>query len=238
MNTLLLRSLILIAVVLLSCNSTTKAPTDQIEEVPQTEWTSLFDGSSLDSWKGWKQDKPSAKWQVVDGEIVFDPAIEGPGGDLISKEEYENFEFSLEWKISDCGNSGIFWNVVESDEYAYPWLTGPEMQVLDNACHPDAKIDTHRAGDLYDMIEATPANFRGANEWNEVTIKSENGKMEFWQNGTQVVTFTMHTPEWDAMVADSKFNTMPAFGKATKGKLGLQDHGDKVHFRNLKIKVL
>ncbi|MEL6123478.1 MAG: DUF1080 domain-containing protein, partial [Bacteroidota bacterium] len=180
---------------------------------------------------------PSTTCHFALGLSCFQPFQES-SDDLISKQEYENFEFSLEWKISDCGNSGIFWNVVESDEYAYPWLTGPEMQVLDNACHPDAKIDTHRAGDLYDMIEATPANFRGANEWNEVTIKSENGKMEFWQNGTQVVTFTMHTPEWDAMVADSKFNTMPAFGKATKGKLGLQDHGDKVHFRNLKIKVL
>ena len=160
------------------------------------------------------------------------------GGDIITEDEFENFEFQLEWKIGECGNSGIMYNVVESDEYDKVWQTGPEMQVLDNSCHPDAKFPTHRAGDLYDMISCSQETVKPAGEWNKVRIKIDNGKVEHWLNDVMVVSFEMFTDEWANMIAESKFKDMPGFGKARKGHISLQDHSDRVSYRNIKIKVL
>ncbi len=151
--------------------------------------------------------------------------------------QYENFELSLEWKIDSCGNSGIMYNVVEDAKYKTPWLTGPELQIIDNDCHPDAKHVKHRAGDFYDLIAANKETVK-AHDWNEARIVANKGKMEFWLNGNKSVEVTMHTPEWDALVAGSKFKSMPDFGKATKGHIVLQDHGDKVSFRNIKIREI
>jgi cytochrome c len=160
------------------------------------------------------------------------------GGDLITKDEFENYELSLEWKIQKCGNSGVIFNVVESDKYDYVWQTGPEMQVLDNICHPDGRIEKHRAGDLYDLIETKFVAVNPAGEWNLAKIVSNKGKYEFWLNGYKLVEFEMHTDEWNKLVASSKFKDMPDFGKASKGHLALQDHGDQVWYRNIKIRDL
>jgi hypothetical protein len=127
---------------------------------------------------------------------------------------------------------------VQEGNYVAPYLTGPEMQVLDNKCHPDAKIITHRAGDLYDMITATPETVKPAGEWNRAKIVSDNGRMEFWLNGTKGVEFTMHNEEWKAMIAKSKFKEWKDFGRFRSGKIALQDHGDRVSFKNIKIKKL
>ena len=172
------------------------------------------------------------------GTIHFDPTIDGDGGDLVTNDEYENFELQLEWKISNCGNSGIMFNVVEDDIYCCPYLTGPEMQILDNTCHPDTKFKTHRAGDLYDMIETKYLTVRPAGEWNKVRLISNKGNVQFWLNGYEVVSFKMHDDNWKEMIAKSKFRDWEDFGMAKKGKIVLQDHGDKVWFRNLKIRKL
>lgn len=200
-------------------------------------WVSLFDGNSIKDWRGYKEDI-SAKWTVDNGMLHFNPDGEGRGGDIISTKQYENFELSLEWKIQECGNSGIFWNVVESDKFERTYHSGPEMQILDNKCHPDAKIRTHRAGDLYDMIETSQVNVKPAMQWNQIKIHSKDGHYMFYQNGAKVVEFTMHSPEWDAMIAKSKFKDLDGFGKAKRGHLALQDHGDKVWFRNIKIRSI
>lgn len=200
-------------------------------------WKSLFDGRSISEWRGFKEDI-SKKWVVDNGTLHFNSDIKGKGGDIISKKEYEDFELSLEWMVQDCGNSGIFWNVVENEKYKRTFHTGPEMQILDNKCHPDAKIRTHRAGDLYDLIETSTVNVKPAMQWNHITIQSNDGHYVFSQNGEKVVEFTMHTPEWDAMIAKSKFKDMDGFAKAKKGHLALQDHGDKVWFRNIKIREI
>ena len=197
-------------------------------------WISLSEGDALTGWHTYNKAEATPGWQIEDGIISFDKS-RGEGGDLLTDETYENFELSLEWKIQDCGNSGIFWNVIEDEKYQYPFLTGPEMQVLDNSCHPDAKIKTHRAGDLYDMIETSVVNVKPAGEWNSIKLRSDKGQVSFWQNDVKVVTFTMHTPQWDEMVANSKFASMPDFGKAKRGHIALQDHGDKVWFRNIQI---
>lgn len=202
-------------------------------------WQLLFDGKTTKGWRNYKSDKVNAAWKVVDGSLFLDTSNkEEKGGDVITTQEFENYELHLEWKIQACGNSGVMFNVQEADEYRTVWVTGPEMQVLDNTCHPDAKIIKHRAGDLYDLISCSEETVKPAGEWNAARIVSNKGKYEFWLNGVKTVEFTMHTPEWDAMVAGSKFKSMPAFGKFSKGHIALQDHGDQVWYRNIKIKLL
>jgi hypothetical protein len=203
-------------------------------------WKLLFDGKTTTGWRNFNSDAVGSGWKVSDGALYLDKTVteREERGDLMTHEEYENYELALEWKIDSCGNSGIIFNVVEDPKYRATYLTGPEMQVLDNTCHPDAKIEKHRAGDLYDLIKCKKETVKPAGQWNQVRLVSKNAKYEFWLNGTKVVEFTMHTPEWDAMVAASKFKTMPDFGKATKGHIALQDHGDAVWYRNIKIKQL
>ena len=238
-----MRALTIVTCLVLGLCLTSCIKMDQSKEVKEASLssqevkTSETTESRIPGWHGYNSSEIGPAWDFNEGVISFDPA-RGKGGDIVSDEEYENFELSLEWKIQDCGNSGIFWNIVETEEFPYPWLTGPEMQVLDNKCHPDAKITTHRAGDLYDMIKTSVENVKPAGEWNSIKIKSMNSEVTFWQNGEQVVQFTMHDENWDKMVADSKFKTMPAFGKAKKGRIGLQDHGDKVWFRNIELKSM
>jgi cytochrome c len=208
-------------------------------------WELLFDGKTTAGWHTYNKDKAGASWIVRDGALMLD-AKKNPsghwqaadGGDIVTEKEYENFELELEWKISPCGNSGIMWSVVESKDIQYPWETGPEMQILDNTCHPDTKFKTHRAGDLYDMIECDVETVRPAGTWNKVRLVKQDGKMEHWLNGRKIVVYDMYTPAWDAMVAKSKFKDMPKFGKARSGRLCLQDHGDPVAFRNIRIRRL
>jgi Domain of Unknown Function (DUF1080) len=201
-------------------------------------WKLLFDGTSTTGWRNYQSDKVTDRWKVSNGELYLDKAVTAGAGDIMTDAEFQDYELAVEWKISPCGNSGIIFNVVEDDKFKNTYNSGPEMQVLDNTCHPDAKIAKHRAGDLYDLIAVSKETVKPAGEWNQVRIVSKNSKMEFWLNGTKVVDFTMHTPEWKSMVANSKFKSMPGFGEAKKGHIALQDHGDAVWFRNIKIREL
>jgi hypothetical protein len=203
-----------------------------------SDWIMLFDGKSAAAWRTYNSKTLGAAWKISDGTLTMDTETKEGRGDIITDAEFENFELILEWKIQNCGNSGIFFNVVEDPKYRWVFVTGPEMQILDNTCHEDAKIHKHRSGDLYDLIPCSREVTRPAGEWNEVRIVSQNGSYQFWLNGTNVVNVTMHTPEWDALVQSSKFKNMPAFGKSTKGHIALQDHGDQVWFRNIRIRNL
>lgn len=213
------------------------------EKEKQEGWRLLFDGKTTSGWRNFKSDKIGSAWKVKDGALTLDISKKQDGrvvggGDIVTNEEFENYELSLEWKLEKCGNSGVMFNVVEADKYETVWQTGPEMQVLDNICHPDGRIEKHRAGDLYDLIETRFVAVNPAGEWNQARIISNKGKYEFWLNGYKLVEFEMHTDEWNKMVANSKFKDMPDFGKATKGRISLQDHGDQVWFRNIKIKEI
>ena len=206
-------------------------------------WKLLFDGKTTAGWHNFNKQTIGKSWIVKDGALSLesrknaDGNWQSPdGGDIVAEGEYENFELNLEWKISPCGNSGIIYNVVKTPKYEYVWQTGPEMQVLDDVCHPDTRFTTHRAGDLYDLIPCSVVTVKPAGEWNKVRIIKNNGKVEHWLNGVKVVSYEMYTDKWIAMINNSKFKDMPDFGRAKKGKIALQDHGDKVWYRNIKIK--
>jgi hypothetical protein len=204
-------------------------------------WKLLFDGSTLTGWKTYNRTDMATSWGVKDGAIFLD-AKKGRSdiakGDLVTLEDYDDFEFSVEWKISDCGNSGIMYRIVEDPKYKQPYLTGPEMQVLDNKCHPDAKIITHRSGDFYDVMASKTENVKPAGEWNSVKIIMKGYKLEQWQNGVRQIKLTLGSDEINAIVAKSKWKNQKDWGKALIGKIGLQDHGDAVWFRNIKIRSL
>jgi len=205
-------------------------------------WKLLFDGKTTTGWRNFNSDKINPGWKVADGSLYLDTTkVNGKvvaAGDIVTVDEYENYELSIDWKIQACGNSGIIFNVQEGSKYTASYQTGPEMQVLDNACHPDAKIIKHRAGDLYDLISCSTETVKPAGEWNQAKLIANKGHYTFWLNGVKTVEFDMGTPQWNEMVAGSKFKDMPNFGKFTKGRIDLQDHGNMVSFRNIKIKEL
>ncbi|MGC4102046.1 3-keto-disaccharide hydrolase [Ferruginibacter sp.] len=202
-------------------------------------WVTLFDGKTTKGWHAYGKSDGTGRWIVQNGTITIDTTKKGEGGDLTTAEEYDNFDLKLEWKISSKGNSGIIFYVNE-DTQKYPdsYNTGPEMQVLDNDGHPDGKIIKHRAGDLYDLISCSKETVKPVGEWNQAEIRSKDGKLELYLNGTNVVTTTMWDDNWKKMVAGSKFKSMPGFGIYKKGKIALQDHGNLVWYRNIKIKKL
>ena len=210
----------------------------------QEEWTILFDGSSFDNWKSYLADGVPDSWKIEDGAMVFYPPKEKKNGvshNLVTKNDYTNFVLSLEWKIAEGGNSGIFWGVKEDDKFGQPYETGPEIQVLDNEKHPDAKNGTtHQAGSLYDMVPPSEDVTKPVGEWNVcvITIDHNQNKGSVQLNGVEVAAFPLANEAWNAMVAKSKFNGWEGFGKFTTGKIGLQDHGDQVAFRNIMIKEL
>ncbi|MBC8112200.1 MAG: DUF1080 domain-containing protein [Verrucomicrobia bacterium] len=208
------------------------------ESEKQAGWQLLFDGKSTKGWHNFNQKSTSDKWKVVNGELMM---AEKGAGDLVTDAEFENFELELEWKISESGNSGIFYLVKEDPKYATAWLTGPEMQVLDDDKHPDAKQgkDGNRtAGSLYDLIPAKDKKVNTVGEWNKVRIVVNKGKVEHWFNGDKVVTYDLNSQVFTDLVAGSKFVKMPDFAKYRKGRIALQDHGDLVWFKNIKVKKL
>jgi hypothetical protein len=230
--------IVLLTAIALVMSAPTQAQNKLTAAETKAGWKLLFDGTSTKGWKVFNGKSDGTAWKVADGALYLDASTKEGRGDLITAGEYENYEFSYDWKIAPNGNSGLLFNVVEDPKYSAVYVTGPEMQVLDNNGHPDAKIHKHRAGDLYDLIACSEETVKPAGEWNEARIISNKGKYEFWLNGKKLVTFTMHDAAWDEMVAASKFKSMPDFGKAKKGHFALQDHGDQVWFRNIKIKEL
>lgn len=208
-----------------------------ISQNQEDEWITLFDGRSLQGWSAYGSNTIGEAWKIENGVLYLD-SDQGHGGNLVTDEAFEDFHLELEWKISENGNSGVMFYVQELDEYNEPYQTGPEMQILDNDGHPDAKIVTHRSGDLYDLIESSEEASNPVGEWNKSEIISKDGKLDFYLNGVNTISTTMWDEQWNEMVANSKFKDMPGFGRYQEGKIALQDHGDDVWFRNIRIKRL
>lgn len=213
------------------------------EKESNPRWKILFDGKTLKGWRGFNREEVPPTWFVKAGVLEMNPGMDEKGnpvegGDLVTVDDYKDFELELDWKISPKGNSGIMFNVLEGKQYGAPYLTGPEVQILDNDGHPDGKIIKHRAGDLYDLIKCNHETVKPVGQWNHVRLISDKGHLKIFLNGNLSVETQMHDANWDALVAGSKFHSMPDFGKSYHGKICLQDHGNKVSFKNIRIKVL
>lgn len=198
-------------------------------------WKLLFNGKDLTGWKVYRKAATPAQWKVVDGAIAL---TAGDAGDLITKDEYGDFDLSLEWKISPKGNSGVIYMIKEVDSAAQTYNTGPEMQVLDNEGHADGKTPSHRAGAIYDLVVPKEGVVKPVGQWNQARIVMKKGRLEHWLNGQKVAESSYGDDAWLKLVAGSKFKTMPLFGLAKTGHIGLQDHGNQVWFRSIKIKTL
>ena len=235
---------------LFACNQTEKKSQEKVEtqntvsskETPNKEgWTILFDGSSLDNWRGYLSENIYPEWTIQDDAMVFTPGKVG-GKNIITKEKYTNFILSLEWKISEAGNSGIFWGVHEDEKFPEAYMTGPEIQVLDNEKHPDSFVGNgiHKAGSLYDLIGYPAEDIHPAGEWNLCVLEvNQTANMaRVTMNEKTTISFSLHGVEWDKMVDNSKFKDWEGFGKYRTGHIGLQDHSDQVSYKNIKIKKL
>lgn len=237
-----------------SLKTDTLAATDMNNKLTEAEiaegFKLLFDGATFDGWRGYLKDSfPAGGWVIDSGALKCNGSGRGEaggasGGDIIyAAQKFSNFHLKLEWKISEGGNSGIFYLGQEDPKFDAIWMTAPEMQVLDNERHPDAqagKDGNRQAGSLYDLIPAVPQNAKPAGQWNTAEIKVYKGTVWHIQNGVTVLEYHLWTPEWNKLVAGSKFPEYnPNWAKvATEGYISLQDHGDDVWYRNIKIKQL
>lgn len=221
-------------------------PVNQLTKKEKKEgWTLLFNGKNFDGWRQCNGTAMPTNWVVEDNAMkIFTAPDKKPGqgsnGDVVfSGKKYKNFELSVDWKAGKMANSGIFYDVREVPGKPI-YYAAPEVQILDNVDATDNKLANHLAGSLYDMLPCDPKTVHPTGEWNTIIIKIKDGKVTHVMNGVEVVKYTLWTPEWDAMVAKSKFKTFPGFteGIAKEGYIGLQDHGYTVWFRNVKIREL
>jgi hypothetical protein len=198
-------------------------------------WQLLFDGTSLEHWRGFKSDSVPPGWTIEDDMIQFSSEHGGEGyGDLMTKEQFANFELKLEWKISPNGNSGILYRVTEN--YEQEFHTGPEVQLIDNA-YAGIKPD-QSAGANYGLHAPARDVTKPVGEWNSLRLIVNGAHVEHWMNGEKLVEYELWTDEWKKMVADTKFAEWADYGLNKSGHIVLQDHGAGVWFRNIKIKVL
>lgn len=234
-------------------SSTLKMPVDK------DGYVVLFDGTSLNGWRGYGKDHVPDRWKIVDGCLKFSRDNGSEGGDVIFAHKFKNFILEMDWKVAKGSNSGIFYLGQEATTVNNEgktnleplYVSAPEFQILDNENHPDAKLGrdgNRKSSSLYDMLPAKPQNAKPFGEWNKAKIVVKNGKVEHYQNDVKVVEYTLWTPEWTQLLQESKFSEKAwptAFallnncgGDNHEGYIGMQDHGDEVWYRNIRIKVL
>jgi len=195
-------------------------------------WQLLFDGNSLTGWRGYNSESMPTGWSAENGMLIRT----GPGGDIITEQQFADFELSLEWLVGPSGNSGVLFRAVEGQEEVYH--SAPEMQILDDAGHADGRSPLTSAGSNYGLHGVPRGIVKSAGEWNASRIVVVNNQVEHWLNGDKVVEYELGSADWAQRVANSKFAQWPAYGRASRGHIGIQDHGDRVSFRNLKIREI
>lgn len=192
----------------------------------------LFDGVTTNGWRGYRRATMPDGWRAVNGALTR----VGPAGDIVTIDEYDNFELRLEWRVPPGGNSGIMYRV--SEDYAAPYHSGPEMQVLDDERHSDGRSRFTAAGSCHSVYAAPAGVVRPAGEWNAVRLIVNGAHVEHWLNGVKVVEYELWTDEWRRLVNASKFAQWPAYGMSRRGRIDLQDHDARVEYRSMRIRVL
>lgn len=196
-------------------------------------WLLLFDGRTTDGWRLYGSMDPPTGWEVEDGQLTRT----GPGGDIVyAPRQFGDFDLQLEWRVEPGGNSGILYRGLTVTDYIYK--SAPEMQVLDDERHADGRDPLTSAGSVYGLYPAPRGVVRPAGEWNEARIVARGPHVEHWLNGVKVAEYELGSPDWSARVAGSKFVQWPEFGTSLRGYVALQDHGDMVWYRNIKIREL
>lgn len=195
-------------------------------------WKLMFDGKSLAGWRGYKTETAPTGWTAADGVLTRT----GAGGDLMTTEQYGDFEMRFEWKVTQGSNSGVIYRIATTEPY--PWHTGPEYQILHNAGHADGKNPITSAGSNYAVNPPTKDLSKPVGEWNEGRLIARGNHVEHWLNDVKVVEYEIGSADWAARVKASKFGKIPPYGTMKRGYIALQDHGDMVSYRNLKIKGL
>ncbi|MCD4725311.1 MAG: DUF1080 domain-containing protein [Bacteroidales bacterium] len=220
-----------------SCNSEQSKKTKK--EKPVENSIILFDGANMNAWRGFKQNSLPAGWKVLDSLLITSGKGGDLSGDIISKEQFEDFKLSLEWKISEGGNSGIFFHVIEGDNPTV-YASGPEYQLIDDAGFSYPLENWQKAAANYAMhnADSIKKKLNPAGEWNHSGIKVKDGHVIHWLNGEKVLEYDLWDDDWKKRVAASKWKDYPAYGLAIRGHIGLQDHGSEIAFRNIKIKDL
>lgn len=212
----------------LATTNADEAPPNTLTDKEKSEgWKLLFDGKTTQGWRNYRSMEISKGWKVEDGALC---RTEQGAGDIVTNDQYDSFELSLEYKISKGGNSGLMYHVTEQEET--PWMTGPEVQIQDNK---DGR-DPQKAGWVYQLYPAETDATRPAGKWNQIRILITPQKCQTFMNGVKYSEYVKGSKDWDERVAKSKFGSMPKFGKAAKGYISLQDHGNPVCFRNIKIR--
>ncbi|TDJ38886.1 MAG: DUF1080 domain-containing protein [Gammaproteobacteria bacterium] len=223
--------------ILLLTGSQPSTSAEQIASAPTTGagWVSLFDGKSFEGWRGYAQEKMPSGWTIDDGAMcACEP---GPGMDIVSHDTYTSFEFEVEWKVNKGSNSGIMWHVDETAG-AYPWMTGPEYQVLDDDAFDDGALGVNSAASNYDVQAPTEDASTLAGDWQATRIVVDGNHIEHWLNGVKVLEYQKGSENWQKRVTGSKWANMASYGSTTTGHIAFQgDHG-VVWFRNLRIRRL
>jgi hypothetical protein len=206
---------------------------------PDSAWRALFDGTSLNAWRGYKSQTVPDGWKIVDQTLTKNERV----GDLMTRDEFGDFELELEWKIGKAGNSGIFYRGIEDAEFGGPpnedriYMTAPEYQLLDDNDAADNKTRLTCAGANYGLYPSPPGHLKPVGDWNTARIVARGAHVEHWLNGVKVVDYELWSPDWEAKVKATKFNAWPKFGRAKRGHIGLQgDHEGALSFRNIRIR--
>jgi hypothetical protein len=211
-----------------------EAPINTLSAAERADgWKLLFDGATTSGWRNYRKETVGPGWSVISGVLT---RTGENAGDIITEGRYRNFDLVLDWRVAPGGNSGLFYRGTEEGNYI--WQSAPEMQILDDERHADGKSPLTSAGSVFALYEAPRGAVRPAGEWNTVRLLVNGNHVEHWLNGTKLLEYELGSEDWNRRRAASKFSTMPGFGAAAEGHIGLQDHGDKVEFRNIRIMVL
>jgi 3-keto-disaccharide hydrolase len=210
--------------------SATRNPQSAMSAAP---WRSLFDGASLKDWRGYKSETVPAGWRIEQGTLAKDK----PVADIVTKDQFGDFELELEWKIGEAGNAGIFYRGTE--EYDHIYWSAPEYQLLDDIKGADNKSRLTSAGSAYAILPSPAGHLKPVGEWNQTRIVAKGAHVEHWLNGVKLLEYELGNAEWAAKVKASKFNAWPNYGRATRGHIALQgDHEGTLAFRNIRIREM